>query len=103
MVGQTAPLNESNQIVITNESTGAKIELDYSPADGEEITIDLALRKITSNKAGNIVNYISDDTVLSEFFLKLGENIITCSNSSGSGSLSAIVEYTNNYVMAVLK
>ena len=100
---QIALLSDFSGIVITNETTGAKIELDYSPADGEEITINLALRKITSNIAGNIINYISDDTVLSDFVLKLGDNKITCENLTGSGNLSAIVEYTNNYAMAVVK
>lgn len=99
---QIALLSDFSGIVITNETTGAKIELDYSPADSEEITINLALRKITSNIAGNIINYISDDTVLSDFVLKLGDNKITCENLTGSGNLSAIVEYTNNYAMAVL-
>lgn len=101
--GQIALMSEFSGIIITNESTGAKIELDYSPADGEEITIDLASRKITSDISGNIINCISDDTNLSKFFLELGNNKITCENLTGSGNLSAVVEYTNNYAMAVVK
>jgi len=100
---QVALMSGFSGVIITNETTGAKIELDYSPSDGEEIIIDLALRRITSNLAGNIINYISDDTVLSDFILKTGENIISCENLSGLTSLSAIVEYTNNYAMAVVK
>ena len=59
--------------------------------------------KISSNIAGNIINYISDDTVLSDFVLQLGDNRITCENLTGSGNISAIIEYTNNYAMAVIK
>lgn len=101
--GQIALMSEFSGIMITNESTGEKIELDYSPADGEEITIDLAKRKITSNTSGSIIDYITDDTDLSKFILQLGDNKITCENLTGSGNLSAIVEYTNNYAMAVMK
>ena len=100
---QIALMSEFSGIMITNESTGAKIELDYSPADGEEITIDLALRRITSNISGSIIDYITDDTDLSKFILQLGDNKITCENLTGSGNLSAVVEYTNNYAMAVMK
>ena len=98
---QIALMSDFCGIVITNESTGAKITLEYTFADGEEITMDLASRKITSNIAGNIINYISDDTDLSTFFLQLGNNKVTCENLSGSGDLSVIIEYTNNYAMAV--
>ncbi len=101
--GQIALMSGFGGIMITNESTGAKIILEYSPADGEEITIDLAKRKITSNTSGSIIDYITDDTDLSKFILQLGDNKITCENLTGSGNLSAIVEYTNNYAMAVMK
>lgn len=90
-------------IKITNETTGAMIMLEHSLLDNEEITIDLASRKITSNISGNIINYISDDTDLSKFFLELGNNKINCENLTGSGNLSVVIEYTNNYAMAVVK
>lgn len=89
-------------IVITNDTNNAKIILNYNPQPGEEITVDLPKRKIHSSINGVITNKISDDTVLSDFVLDLGENILSCTNLSGTGDISVIVEYTNNYAMAVI-
>lgn len=89
-------------IVVTNNTNNAKITLNYDPQPGEEITVDLPKRKIYSNINGVITNKISDDTVLSDFVLDLGENVLSCTNLSGTGDISVIVEYTNNYAMAVI-
>lgn len=90
-------------ILINNNTNNAKIMLNYNPQPGEEITVDLPLRKITSSINGVITNKISDDTVLSDFVLELGENMLSCINLSGTGDVSVTVEYTNNYAMAVVK
>lgn len=89
-------------IIITNETTGAYIFLEYNPLGGEEIVIDLPHRKIKGSISGDITNYISDDTVLSNFKFKPGENIISAVNLNTQEEISIVTVHNNNYAMAVI-
>ncbi len=88
-------------VSVTNETTGAAITLDYVIAENEVITIDLSTRRIKSSINGNITNVITDDTVLSEFYLDYGKNNIAFSSSAENQVLLAEITFNRLYLMAV--
>lgn len=98
---EAAMLSEDAGILIENQTTGAKIDFAYTPEVGEIVTIDLPNRKITNNKGENLTNFISDDTVLSDFVLKPGENRVNAYNRNAGCAISVSVAYYNEYVSAV--
>lgn len=89
-------------VLIENETTGAKIELPYyTMVYGETITIDLGRRRLTSSVNGNITNELGDSTPdLSRFFLEVGINHLSFTNSTGQ-VLSAVIKYNPEYYTAV--
>lgn len=91
-----------SSVIITNNSTGAKITLEYTMTIGENIVIDLPHRKITSDINGDITQYISDDTVLSDFCLQVGSNSILALNNGSGSNLAMTLEYSNNYAAVVI-
>ncbi len=86
---------------IYNETTDKKIFLEYELKAEENVTVDLPRRKIISDLSGTITNCISDDTVLSDFYLQPGENIISVTNYT-SAEVSVSINYNNCYVSAVI-
>ncbi len=93
---------ESYGITLSNNTTGKTVTLEYNMSPGEEITFDFPHRNITSSQSGNITNKISDDTVLSDFFLDVGRNSIAVSSLNLNDDIRAEIEYTNNYITAVM-
>ena len=89
-------------IILQNETTGEFIKLEYNPKPSEQIIIDLPNRKIIGSNTEILTNYISDDTFLENFFLKEGENIISVENLNVNQDISTVMEYNNNYAMAVI-
>ncbi len=93
--------SEEHGVLITNQTSGGKIHLKHTVRCGETVTIDVKNRKIRSDIAGNITNKISDDTVLSSFFLGLGDNVISVDNYDTDTELSAQLTFKNEYRTAV--
>lgn len=89
-------------IIIKNNTTGKIIEFNHFITSGEIITADIPNRKITSNISGDITKYISDDTVLSDFFLEIGDNEISVESLDIADVLTVDIEYNNNYMAVVL-
>lgn len=89
-------------VAVKNHTTKKTIYLNYSLSPEEVITIDLLKRKIKSNISGDITNKISDDTCLGDFYLNPGGNLIEVVSENQDDLLSAEVEFTNNYVAAVM-
>ena len=79
----------------------AKIDLNIATSDGELITVDLPHRKVISSVSGVITNTISDDTVMSDFFLDAGYNKITAVNRNTAERITAWLEYSPAYITAV--
>lgn len=97
--------NDSPQvygITVTNETTGKTIKLEYNIRAGEIVAIDIPHRKITGSITGNITESISDDTVLGDFFIDTGQNKISVQSLNLNDDITAEIEYTNNYVTAVI-
>lgn len=95
-----ATISEESYIILRNLTTGKFVRLDYEIAADETIIINLPNRAITSDVNGNITNYISSDTVLSDFILQLGDNEIEI--ESTSNNVYSVIEYSNKYISVVI-
>ena len=94
-------LSEETKITLTNATTDKAITLEYQISPGETVTIDLESRSILSDINGNIVTCISDDTVLSDFYLATGKNDISIEADSAD-NIFAIARYSNQYISVVI-
>jgi len=92
----------SEMIVITNETTGKSIVLDYLPGDDDTVVIDVKRRRITSDINGNILGYLSDDTFLGDFILENGVNVLTVDVGDLDAEFVAECRYNNLYGEAVI-
>lgn len=94
-------------IEIRNETTGKFIKLNYHTTDGETITIDIPNAEITSsvqtedNNYGNLLNFLSNDTYLTDFNLIPGVNHIVATNYNIGESISVVCTYNNRYGEAI--
>ena len=93
---------DEGKIIIENLTSGRKFTLDYTPAEGELITVDVRSRTITSSTAGNILKYISDDSFLADLVLAKGENVIKTTAVGATGYIYAYVRYKNKFVEAIV-
>lgn len=96
------PTATEEELVIENLTTKAKITLNYLPKAGESVSIDVARRRLNSSVLGSIIGYMSDNTVLSAFYLERGNNLISVTGSDSSLGLEVDITYSNNYVSAVM-
>ena len=92
---------DSEVLIISNLTTGKSITINKEIAAGERIVFDVGNRTIKSDLAGSLLNYISDDTIMSEFVLQRGVNDILATNGS-LNLLTGSVAYKNQYKAVVL-
>ncbi len=95
------PTEEEETLIITNHTTGAVIEINHVMRNGEAITLNLATRQIESSLDGRITNHISDNTVLSNFYLDVGVNNLSFYTSDTLQPLTAELTFNRVYIMAV--
>ena len=100
----TGPMNNP---IITNTTTGEKIELDYNIALGETVTVttEYGNKTITNNDGDNLIGTLTTDSDLATFHIAPdpeapdGENAL---RAQGAGADSAItqmvVKYLNRYI-----
>lgn len=98
LVGTSETTFENPEIVIENETTGAKITLSYGLSQGEELTIDIKNRTILSSKTENMYPYLSRDTFLNQFTLPCGMSVVSCKTKE---PIFATLSYENNYAEAM--
>lgn len=91
------PDKGENNIVIENITTGQKITLETGMTKNECITIDIKNRKVTSSARGDILNLISDDTFLSNFWLTSGKNQLRAKHGNSGEDISVNLSYRSNY------
>ena len=89
-------------IVIENLDTGAKIKLNTNIGAGETIEIDVKNRRITSNKRGNIISCLDEETSITSFLLQLGVSTVKISAQDIEGDMHAVCKFNNNYICASL-
>ncbi len=95
-------LEGAESIILTNETTGKSVRLDYAPSADETITINIKNRKVTSSVNGNIINYISKDTFLGDFVLVRGLNVISVNVGDVTPEFTIECRYNNLYNEAVI-
>lgn len=95
-------LEKAESIVITNETNGAVIRLEYTPSKNDVVTVDIKNRKISSSLNGNLIQNLSDDTFLGDFVLEKGINIINLFVGDVSSGFIAECKYNNLYSEAVI-
>ena len=95
-------LEEVESIILTNETTGKRVQLDYAPKGEESVTVDIKNRKIVSSTNGNIINYLSKDTFLGDFVLERGVNLISLSVGDLTPDFTVECRYNNLYNEAVI-
>lgn len=101
-LGQASGVTNEQGVIIANHTTGKKITIHYEITADDMLTVDVAKRRITNGTGDNITNFISDDTVLSDFYLKIGDNDISVSTLNDDNILTVDIEYNNNYIAAVI-
>lgn len=89
-------------VIITNESTGAAIRLDYAPKNNDTVMIDIKNRKITSSVQGNIINNLSGESFLGDFVLVPGLNILSVDLGDVTLDFTIECKYNNLYNEAVI-
>ncbi len=93
----TVGTSSSYGLKLINHTTGKTLEIDYRLTGTSDITVDLPRRKITDGNT-NITPYISDDTVLSDFYLTPGENDIEVVTLDNADLISVDLTFNNNYI-----
>ncbi|MBR6523449.1 MAG: phage tail family protein [Clostridia bacterium] len=92
---------DSDTLTISNLTTDKSITINKDIVNGEKIVFDIGNRIIKSDLAGSLLNYISDDTIMSEFVLRRGVNELVATNGSFN-LLTGSVAYKNQYKAVVL-
>ena len=95
-------LQNAETVIITNNTTGARIVLEYAPKAGDEITVDIKNRKIASSITGNLLNNLSDDTFLGDFILEKGVNDLSVFVGDVQSEFTVECKYSNIYCEAVI-
>lgn len=95
------PADSSTLITVSNTTTGKNLHINHTLRKNESVEIDLRTRRIVSSISGRITNSITDDSEMSDFYLKLGKNTISFSGSGASQPVTATLKYNNLYLMAL--
>ena len=91
-----------SQITITHNDNGAKIKLSHKFSAGETLIIDIGNAEITDADGKSLLSSVSDDTYLSEFILKKGENNISIQSDDAKCRLKIYCVYKNRFLEAIL-
>lgn len=94
--------DSAESIIVKNETTGAEINLTYSPKENDMITIDIKNRKVTSAISGNLINCLSLDTFLGDFVLVAGLNTLSVNMGDVDAKFTIECQYNNLYSEAVI-
>ncbi len=95
-------LDDVESIIMINETTGKKVQLDYAPKAEDIVTVDIKNRKVVSSVSGNIINYLSKDTFLGDFVLTKGVNVISLSVGDLTPDVTVECRFNNLYNEAVI-
>ena len=95
-------LEGAESIILINETTGKRIQLDYAPQADDTVTIDVKNRKIYSTLSGNLINYLANDSFLGDFVLSRGKNVISLDLGDVTSDFTVECKYNNLYNEAVI-
>ncbi len=93
---------EDGRIVIENITTGKTFTLHYIPSDNEVITIDMKKRTITSDSNESLIEYISDDSFLSDLVIEKEGAELFVIGYGAAADMNAYLLYRNKYTEAMV-
>ena len=101
-IGCTEAGDETDEygICITNYTTGNSITIYHRMRTLENVIIDLKERTITSSLGGNIINSLSDDSDMADFYLQPGKNTLNVQSFSNAETNSIQIEFRSEYIAA---
>ncbi len=102
ITGRKNESEEEGRIVILNKLTGAEFTLLYTPEENEIITVDVKKRRITSDKNGNIISSISQDSFMSDLEIGKSGAVFELAGYGSAGNISAYIIYKNCYLEATV-
>ena len=89
-------------ITIRNRENGNEIKLLCDLLESEVITVDVENRKITSNKRGNLISVMADETSISRFSIDGDISTVEIVVKDVTGSFYAVCRYFNKYLYALI-
>lgn len=89
-------------IIIRNRDNGDEIKLLCDVEENETITVDVGNRKITSNKRGNLISYMAEETSISRFSLDSDISMVEIIAKDMAGTIYAQCLYSNRYLYALI-
>ncbi len=89
-------------IVIRNRNNGNEIKLLCNVEENEVITVNVEMRKITSNIRGNLISYMADETSISRFALDSDISAVEIAANDMEGKIYAVCRYSNRYLYALI-
>lgn len=101
MLGDIYTGSNAGVLKIENTTTNQKLELSFQANDGDVITIDVPKRRIYNQKEKNLISSLSEDSFLSDFWLKKAKNHILVTNNI-TVSCTVVCKYSNKYIEVVI-
>ena len=89
---------KTDGITVKNETTGQKITLNYATKAGETVTVDIPNRIIYNEEGTNLINVLSDDSYLSDFWLEEGGNLLSCTTNGVGETVAVHCRFYNQYL-----
>jgi len=88
--------------LITNITTGEKIQLTFSLNAAEYATIDLSYgnKTVVKNDGTNLIGYVSSDSDLATFHLTTGGNVLQVTAGGTSIASNILLTWYNRYIGA---
>lgn len=88
-------------ITLESATLGSRIRLDKDFREDEKITLDFERRTIESSADGNILSALSDESVMSDFYLVPGANNLSVNADNNNAGLYVTITYSPLYIEAV--
>ena len=87
-------------IVIKNLNNESVIKLNTDILPGEEITVDIKNRRVTSSLYGNYISRLANETSISDFIVDLGVSTLRITADDIAGDFCAQCTFNNRYICA---
>ncbi|MBQ3038208.1 MAG: phage tail family protein [Clostridia bacterium] len=101
IIRKTGEFSSSNTITVSNLTTGNSLKLEKELKIGEELTVDVKNRTITSNIDGNVIGTLNVYSSLADMWCDCGENIISVALDGEQRGIEVTMIYDNEYLEAV--
>ena len=88
-----------SSFTLVNQTTGNKITMSMTIAEGDEIIISVPERSIKNKNGESLVKYLTQDSFISDMALWPGDNVLKLITA---GDLRCRVSYATNYTEAMV-